>query len=95
MFMGKFGKKPMHFFGVLGMLMFFIGFIIFAYLGIDKLFIDNTARLIADRTEFFVALASMIIGVQFFLAGFVAELIGRNSSTRNLYLVEKKLNVND
>ncbi len=94
-FMGKFGKKPMHFFGVLGMLMFFIGFIIFAYLGIDKLFIDNTARLIADRTEFFVALASMIIGVQFFLAGFVAELIGRNSSTRNLYLVEKKLNVND
>ena len=94
-FMGKFGKKPMHFFGVLGMLMFFIGFIIFAYLGIDKLFIDNSARLIADRTEFFVALASMIIGVQFFLAGFVAELIGRNSSTRNLYLVEKKLNVND
>ncbi|MDA7580452.1 glycosyltransferase family 2 protein [Crocinitomicaceae bacterium] len=94
-FMGKFGKKPMHFFGVLGMLMFFIGFIIFAYLGIDKLFIDNTARLIADRTEFFVALVSMIIGVQFFLAGFVAELIGRNSSTRNLYLVEKKLNVND
>lgn len=94
-FMGKFGKKPMHFFGVLGMLIFFIGFIIFAYLGIDKLFIDNTARLIADRTEFFVALASMIIGVQFFLAGFVAELIGRNSSTRNLYLVEKKLNVND
>ena len=94
-FMGKFGKKPMHFFGVLGMLMFFIGFIIFAYLGIDKLFIDNTARLIADRTEFFVALESMIIRVQFFLAGFVAELIGRNSSTRNLYLVEKKLNVND
>ncbi|MDC3253194.1 glycosyltransferase family 2 protein [Crocinitomicaceae bacterium] len=92
-FMGKFGKKPMHFFGVLGMLMFFLGFIIFAYLGIDKLFINNTARLIADRTEFFVALASMIIGVQFFLAGFVAELIGRNSSTRNVYLIEKELNV--
>ena len=65
-FMGKFGKKPMHFFGVFGMMMFFIGF---------------------------VALAAMIIGVQFFLTGFIAEMIGRNASQRNVYLVEKKLNV--
>lgn len=92
-FMGKFGKKPMHFFGVLGMLMFMLGFGIFAYLGIVKLFVDNGARLIADRTEFYIALTSMIIGVQFFLAGFIGEMIGRNSSTRNIYLVEKKLNV--
>ena len=92
-FMGKFGKKPMHFFGVIGMLMFMIGFGIFLYLGIDKLFINNQARLIADRTEFFVALAAMIFGVQFFLAGFIGEMIGRNSSTRNVYLVDKKLNV--
>ncbi|MCR9173133.1 MAG: glycosyltransferase family 2 protein [bacterium] len=94
-FMGKFGKKPMHFFGVLGMLMFFIGFSIFLYLGIMKLFIDGNAKLIADRTEFFLALAAMIIGVQFFLAGFIGEMIGRNSSTRNVYLVEKELNIHD
>lgn len=94
-FMGRFGKKPMHFFGVLGMLMFFIGFAIFMYLGIMKLFIDGDAKLIADRTEFFLALVSMIIGVQFFVAGFVGEMIGRNSSTRNVYLVEKELNIHE
>lgn len=93
-FMGKFGKKPMHFFGVLGMIMFIFGFGIFTYLGIDKLFIDSSARLIADRTEFFLALTFMLMGVQFFLAGFLAEMIGRNSSTRNIYLVEKELNLN-
>lgn len=90
-FMGKFGKKPMHFFGALGTLMFIIGFGFSIYLGIDKLFIEQKGRLIADRTEFYVALSAMIIGVQFFLAGFIAELIGRNSSTRNVYLVEKTL----
>lgn len=94
-FMGKFGKKPMHFFGVLGMLMFFIGFCIFMYLGIVKLFIDGDAKLIADRTEFFLALAAMVIGVQFFLAGFIGEMIGRNSATRNVYLVEKELNIHE
>ncbi|MFM8244186.1 MAG: glycosyltransferase family 2 protein, partial [Crocinitomicaceae bacterium] len=82
-FMGKFGKKPMHFFGALGVLMFLIGFSLTFYLGIDKLFINKSAKLLADRTEFFLAITSMIIGVQFFLAGFLAELIGRNSSTRN------------
>ncbi len=92
-FMGKFGKKPMHFFGVIGMIMFFIGFAFSLYIGIDKLFINETAERIADRTEFYVALAAMIMGVQFFLAGFVAELIGRNSSSRNTYLVEKTLDV--
>ncbi|PWL28188.1 MAG: glycosyltransferase [Fluviicola sp. XM-24bin1] len=94
-FMGKFGKKPMHFFGVIGMLMFFIGFCIFMYLGIVKLFIDNDARLIADRTEFYLALAAMVFGVQFFLAGFIGEMIGRNSSTRNVYLIEKELNIDE
>jgi glycosyltransferase involved in cell wall biosynthesis len=92
-FMGKFGKKPMHFFGVIGMMMFVVGFGIFAYLGIDKLFINNTAKLIADRTEFYLALTCMIIGVQFFMAGFIGEMIGRNSSTRNVYLIEKELNI--
>ena len=87
-FMGKFGKKPMHLFGVLGILMFMVGFGFSFYLGIDKLFFDKSARLIAQRTEFFVALTAMILGVQFFLAGFIAELIGRNSASRNVYLIE-------
>jgi glycosyltransferase involved in cell wall biosynthesis len=90
-FMGKFGKKPMHFFGALGMLMFFIGFSLIFYLGIDKLFIHQTARNLAQRSEFFISLVAMIIGVQFFLAGFLAELIGRNSSTRNHYLIENQI----
>jgi glycosyltransferase involved in cell wall biosynthesis len=90
-FMGKFGKKPMHFFGALGILMFVIGFGFAFYLGIDKLFIDRSARLISQRTEFYIALSAMVLGVQFFLAGFLAELIGRNSSSRNVYLIEKTL----
>ena len=90
-FMGKFAKKPMHFFGAIGTLLFIIGFGFAFYLGIDKLFIDKTSRLIADRTEFYVSIVAMIIGSQFFLAGFLAELVGRNSSTRNQYLIEKTL----
>jgi glycosyltransferase involved in cell wall biosynthesis len=92
-FTGKFGKKPMHFFGAIGTLLFFVGMGFALYLGIDKLFFDQAGRLIADRTEFYISLAAMIIGSQFFLAGFVAELIGRSSSARNVYLIEKTLNV--
>ncbi len=90
-FMGKFGKKPMHFFGAIGTFIFIIGFGFAFYLGIDKLFIDKTSRLIAERAEFYISLVAMIIGSQFFLAGFLAELIGRNSSTRNQYLIEKTI----
>lgn len=90
-FMGRFGKKPMHFFGVIGMVMFIIGFGFSFYIIIDKLFINETAARISGRTEFYIALAAMIMGVQFFLAGFLAELIGRNSSSRNTYLVEKTI----
>lgn len=90
-FMGKFAKKPMHFFGALGTLMFVIGLGSAIYLGIDKLFINKSARLLSERTEFFVAITAMILGVQFFLTGFLAELIGRNSSTRNQYLIEKEI----
>ena len=61
------------------------------YLGIDKIFIHKTARLLADRTEFYVALVAMIVGVQFFMTGFIAELVGRNSSHRNVYLIEKEI----
>jgi glycosyltransferase involved in cell wall biosynthesis len=90
-FMGKFGKKPMHFFGALGVLMSLLGFGLFLYMGIDKLLIHQTAERLSARSEFYVALVSMIIGVQFFMTGFVAELIGRNSSTRNHYLVSSRL----
>jgi glycosyltransferase involved in cell wall biosynthesis len=90
-FMGKFGKKPMHFFGGMGTLMFLIGFGLLLYLGLDKLLFHKTALKLAERSEFYVSLAAMIIGVQFFLVGFVSELIGRNSSTRNQYLIEKQI----
>jgi len=90
-FMGKFGKKPMHFFGGMGTLMFLIGFGLLLYLGLNKLLFHKTALKLAERSEFYVSLAAMIIGVQFFLVGFVSELIGRNSSTRNQYLIEKQI----
>ncbi len=90
-FMGKFGKKPMHFFGAIGLVMFLIGFGFFFYISIDKLFFDRLALRIADRTEFYIALTLMVFGVQFFLTGFIAEMVGRNSSSRNIYLVEKTI----
>lgn len=93
-FMGKFGKKPMHFFGAIGTLLFIIGFGFALYMGIDKImsyYSDRLSPLIAQRTEFYIALTAMIIGSQFFLAGFIAELIGRNSSSRNVYLIETEL----
>jgi len=89
-FISKFGKRPMHFFGLLGSLMFFIGFILTIYLGIDKLFIHKTARLITNRPEFYIALTTMIIGTQLFLAGFIGELVNRNAAERNVYLIEDK-----
>lgn len=93
-FMGRFGKKPMHFFGAIGTVLFIIGFLLAFYLGVDKLIaviVNKPARLLADRAEFYLSLTTMIIGAQFFLAGFVAELIGRNSSSRNVYLIEKTI----
>ena len=90
-FMGRFGKKPMHLFGAIGMVLFMIGFAFSFYLIFDKLFLHKTAKHLVERTEFFLTLVCMILGVQFFLAGFLAELVGRNSSTRNVYLIEKEL----
>ncbi len=90
-FITRFGKKPMHFFGLLGTLFFLLGFVITLWLIIDKVFLNTGARLIADRAEFYIALVAMIIGTQLFLAGFLAELIGRSSATRNNYLIEKNI----
>lgn len=88
-FISKFGKRPMHFFGLLGSLMFFIGFVLTIYLGIDKLFIHKTARLITNRPEFYIALTTMIIGTQLFLAGFLGEIILRTKSNEERYKISE------
>ncbi len=87
-FVGKFSKRPMHFFGLWGILFFLIGTGISLYLVISKI-IDNDFHL-TNKPGFFLALTSLIIGMQLFLAGFIGELIARNSAARNSYLVEKK-----
>jgi glycosyltransferase involved in cell wall biosynthesis len=89
-FIGRFGKRPMHFFGTLGTLMFVIGFCFSLWIGIDKLFIDKTGTLIASRPSFYIALTCMILGVQMFLAGFLGEMLARNSPNRNIYLIKAK-----
>jgi len=87
-FVGKFGKRPMHFFGLWGTLFFLVGFGISGYLVISKI-IDSSFS-ITNRPTFFIALVAMIIGSQLFLAGFIGELISRSSSERNYYLIEEK-----
>jgi glycosyltransferase involved in cell wall biosynthesis len=90
-FLSKFGKQPMHLFGALGTLLFLIGFLFAFYLGIDKLFLNPMERLITERPQFYVSLASMIIGSQFFIAGFLGELILRNNKNHERYKVEDKI----
>ena len=92
-FVSKFGKRPMHFFGSLGALMFFIGFLFAAYLGIDKLFLNPGGRLITQRPEFYIALATMIIGTQFFVAGFLGEMILRSSRNKQSYEISSTENI--
>jgi glycosyltransferase involved in cell wall biosynthesis len=91
MFVGKFGKRPMHFFGLWGTVSFFLGLAIFTYLSVSKFFFDQTG--LTQRPLFFFAIMLMIIGSQLFLAGFIGELIARNSPERNSYLIEEKLGV--
>jgi glycosyltransferase involved in cell wall biosynthesis len=95
-FITRFGKSPMHLFGSLGTLMFTIGFVMAGYLGIRKLiFISHHLRapLVTDSPYFFIALTAMIIGTLLFLTGFLGELINRNSSERNKYLIKDKVNI--
>jgi glycosyltransferase involved in cell wall biosynthesis len=89
LFVGKFGKRPMHFFGSWGTISFGFGLIVFTYLTISKFFLDKTG--LTQRPLFFFAILAMIIGTQLFLTGFIAELITRNAPGRNFYLVEKKI----
>lgn len=93
-FIERFGKRPMHFFGLFGTFILVTGLIFSIYLGIDKLFINTTSRLITERPEFFIALTSMIIGSQFFLAGFLGEIILRNKKLDN-YKIKEKLNLDE
>lgn len=90
-FISKFGKRPMHLFGALGVLMFMIGFAFAFYLGIDKLFINTSGRLITDRPQFYISLVTMIIGTQFFLAGFLGEIILRTKNNEERYKVSERI----
>ncbi len=92
-FMSRFGKRPMHFFGLIGTLLFIVGFSFSLYLGIDKLFIETKGRLIAQRPEFYVALTSMILGTQFFLAGFLGEIILTTNRNKERYTIAEKVHL--
>jgi len=93
-FITKFSKKPMHFFGTFGILIFIIGLFSALYIGVHKLMaISNgvAAPLVADSPYFYIALTCMILGSQLFLAGFIADLVSRSSSDRNVYQIEKEI----
>ncbi|MGB5274312.1 MAG: glycosyltransferase family 2 protein [Flavobacteriaceae bacterium] len=92
-FVSKFGRRPMHLFGALGVLMFIIGLGFALYLGIDKLFLNPTGRLITDRPQFFIALTAMIIGTQLFLAGFLGEILIRSRKNETRYTIAEELNL--
>ena len=94
MFISRFGKRPMHFFGVLGVIVFLIGLAATTYMGVHKLIsVYNGIRIerITENPLFFIALTSMIIGTFLFLTGFLGELISRSSSDRNFYLIDKEI----
>lgn len=91
-FVGKFRKNPMHFFGLWGTFAFLFGLGVFVFLTISKFFFDKTG--LTQRPLFFFAIFAMIIGTQLFLAGFTGELISRNSAERNVYLIEETLGLN-
>ncbi len=93
-FLSRFGKRPMHLFGALGVIMFSIGLAFAIYLGVNKLFFNPTGRLITQRPQFYIALTTMIIGTQFFVAGFLGEIILRNRQDKTRYLIKDQLNIN-
>lgn len=93
-FISRFARKPMHLFGGMGTLMFAFGFLLFAYIGGQKLYamaVGLSARNIAEMSGFYIALTAMVIGTQLFLAGFVAELVSRSSADRNVYLISEEV----
>jgi glycosyltransferase involved in cell wall biosynthesis len=92
-FVSRFGKRPMHFFGALGAIMLIIGFAFAIYLGIDKLILNPTGRLLTQRPQFYISLVTMIIGSQFFVAGFIGEIILRSRQDKKRYTVKDELNL--
>jgi len=90
-FTSKFGKRPMHFFGFLGLIMLFTGVSFAGYIGIDKLYFNPSGRLITERPEFFIALITMVIGTQFFIAGFLGEIILKSKSHKERYKISEKI----
>ena len=94
-FLDKFGKRPMHFFGLWGSFMFLIGLFFAAYLGLDKLYFTPDARLITERPEFYIALTTMILGCQFFVAGFLGELLLGQQKNNKRYTIAEKINSAD
>lgn len=93
-FLSRFGKKPMHFFGLMGSLTFFIGFVITLWLIIEKVIAQSQGlkyRAVTDQPLFYLALIALLIGTQLFLTGFIGELISRNSHERNNYRINKKI----
>jgi len=94
-FVSKFGKRPMHLFGALGVLMFTIGFGFALYLGIDKVFINPFGRLITERPQFYIALIAMVIGTQLFLAGFLGEIMVRSRKNETRYNITEEINLSE
>ena len=90
-FLSTFGKRPMRLFGALGVMMFVIGFGFALYLGLDKLFIHTSGRLIANRPEFYISLTAMILGTQLFLAGFLGEIIIRQRKDQVHYTIKETI----
>ncbi len=89
-FISRFGKKPMHFFGLLGMITFLIGFCLVAYLVIERLQ-EGSSFGLTNRPGFYISLTTMIMGTLFFLAGYLGELIARSAADRNAYLIEQRI----
>jgi glycosyltransferase involved in cell wall biosynthesis len=89
-FTNRFGRRPMHFFGSLGTLMIIVGILFTMYLGYNKLFIDTNSRLITTRTEFYIALITMVLGAQFFIAGFIAEIVLKFNVNKDEFSIKNK-----
>src|SRR5690606_31744266 len=94
-FLSRFGKRPMHLFGALGFIMLIIGFGFSLYLGIDKIFLNPSGRLITERPQFYIALSTMIIGTQFFVAGFLGEIILRTKEDKKRYSIKEFINLHE
>ena len=92
-FISSFGKRPMHLFGSLGLILITTGFLFAAYLGYDKMFLNPDGRLITERPEFYISLATMIIGSQFFSMGFIGELMLKSINQKPQYIIQKQTNL--